>query len=185
MASLAQLNLTESPHVPAELAGYAFISVWIAEVDGGLLFPDDRANGDGWELRAYTSLDSLEPVEGHVLDWIQPRQLDWELIDDYPDWDDIADMVDDDKADELLDDEDMMATLGAAANGTKLGGWPALIQHEISWAPWNEHDAAPTYCLQIDSEESVNLNLWDNGVLHIGLGSIDGKPTWVAETQFM
>ena len=184
MAALAQLNLTESRWIPPELAGIALINLWLAEDGGELVLPDDRPNGDGWELRAYASLDELTQVDGMVLEWIQPRQLDWEIVDDYPDWEDLAETI---ESDEVLRDlsDDVEDLIGAAASGTKLGGWPTLIQSSISWAPWNQHPASPTYCLQVDSEESVNLNLWDSGVLHVGLGSIDGQPIWVTETQFM
>lgn len=34
MASLAQLNLTESPFVPATLSGFALVAVWIADEAG-------------------------------------------------------------------------------------------------------------------------------------------------------
>lgn len=75
--------------------------------------------------------------------------------------------------------------IGSATSGTKLGGWPTLIQSEISWGPNNQHQAAPTYCLQIDSEESVGLSLWDAGIIHVGLGNVPGERVWVVESQSM
>jgi hypothetical protein len=185
MAGVAQLNLTESPYVPSQLEGIALISLWLAVSSDQLYFPDERPNGDGWQLRAYSSLDELVPTEGRVLDWVRPRQLEWESIDDYPDWDDLSTFLDDQQRSERSNLPQIGDALGWAASGTKLGGWPRLIQGDVLWAPGNQHPASPEYCLQVDNEEKVNLGLWDRGVIHIGLGSTAGVPTWVAATQFM
>src|SRR5215213_1190714 len=176
MSALAQLNLSESSFVPAALAGFAFVSVWLAEdSDGYLIVPDERSNGDGWEVRAYRALAELEPTDGPGLDGITPSQLEWQIVDDYPDWEDLVEAVDYDRLQELLEGGESEDVVGASQNGTKLGGWPSLVQSEISWAPNGEHPIAPTYCLQIDTEQRVGLNLWDNGVLHLGLGVENGR----------
>ena len=184
MAGLAQLNVAESPITPPELAGLAFIAVWIAADDEGyLVVPDGRKNGDGWAVRSYDTLDGLVEIQGRVLPGIRPRQLDWEVADDYPGWEDLVDAVEFDRLEGLLAGRNSAEAVGATRSGTKLGGWPTLIQSEIFWAPNNQHPATPTYCFQIGTEESVGLNLWDAGVLHIGLGQDNGHPVWVAESQ--
>ncbi len=183
MASLAQINLTEARFVPPELAGFALVSFWIADDNGFLDRPNDRPNGDGWAVRAYRSLDELHAVDGRVIDGIRPRQLDWEVVEDYPDWDDLVATVDFDSLQGLLGSRDAHEVIGSATSGTKLGGWPRLVQGEIFWAPYNQHPASPVYCFQIDSEERVGLNLWDSGVVHVGVGTVDGERVWVGECQ--
>lgn len=74
MASLAQLDLTQSPFVPPLLAEFKFIAIWIAEEDGDFLAPGklDRPKGEAWELRAYRSVSELVRVDGLVLDHVRP-----------------------------------------------------------------------------------------------------------------
>jgi hypothetical protein len=165
MASLAQLNLTEAAFVPEELAGFALVSVWIADDNGSFDPPDGRPNGDGWVVRAYRSLDELVVVDGRVMDGIRPRQLDWVIVEDYPDWEDLVGATDFAALERLLEGRDAREVIGSATSGTKLGGWPSLIQGEI------------------DSEERVGLNLWDSGLIHVGAGTFDGARVWVAEVQ--
>ena len=186
MIGLAQLNLKESPWVPEILCPYALLALFIAEEEGDLLIPDGRPNGDGWLLRAYQSLDDLSPAFApRPPDWLRPRQLEWQPIEDVPSWEDVGSLVDYRFIEALLGGSDYGDIVGRPHDGTKLGGWPTLIQSEISWAPLNRHPASPAYAFQIDSHEKAGLNLWDGGVLHVGLGQIDGQPVWVAETQQM
>lgn len=86
---------------------------------------------------------------------------------------------------DLLGGGDASDLIGSPAGGTKIGGWPSLIQSEIYWAPYNAHPASPAYAFQVDGEERCGLGLWDGGVIHVGLGSADGRPVWVAESQCM
>ena len=184
MIGLAQLNLAEVPFVSEPLRDQAFISVFIAEQDDYLVLPDDRPNGDGWLVRAYESGSGLVPVVDppRTPEWLRPHSLAWEAIDDMPDWDDLSEMVDLDAIEPWLGGREVEDVLGSPADGTKLGGWPSLIQSQIQW---HDHPAQPSYCFQIDSDEHVGLNLWDRGVLHIGRGAVDGGTVWIAETQFM
>jgi hypothetical protein len=184
MASLAQLNLTEAAFVPAELEGFALILFWISDDDDFLDSPSGGRNGDGWAVRGYRSFDELRVIEGRVMNGIRPRQLDWEVVEDYPDWEDVAGgAVNVDRLQSLLEGRIWYDVIGSATHGTKLGGWPSLIQGEIVWAPNNQHPATPVYCFQIDSEERVGLNLVDSGVIHVGVEIVDGAPVWAAELQ--
>jgi hypothetical protein len=185
MAPLAQLNLTESPYVPPELAQFSLIAVWLAEEDDHFETPDEHPNGSRWAVRAYQSLDDVVGVEGYRLAWVRPREVHWQVIEDYPDWEDVANLVDYERLNDLLAGRDYYDVLGHAADGTKLGGWPNLIQSEIFWGPGGRHPASPRYAFQVDSEERVGLNLWDAGVLYVGLGAQHGQPVWVAASQFM
>jgi hypothetical protein len=183
MASLAQVNLTEALFKPPALAGSALIACWIAEEGGIPVSPDDRPNGDGWAVRAYGALDELRLVDGQVLEGVRPRQLDWDLVEDYPDWEDLVEAVDLDRLERLLEGREAADVIGSATSGMKLGGWPTLIQSEIFWGRINQHPATPDYCFQLDSEESVGLNLWDSGIIHVGVGTVAGERVWVAESQ--
>ena len=71
--------------------------------------------------------------------------------------------------------------IGAAAVGTKVGGWPSLIQSEVWWP--QSAGETPDFAFQIDSDEDAGLNLWDNGVLHVGRTRAPGSAAWVAEVQ--
>ena len=187
MAGLAQFNLAEAPYVPDGLKGLAFVTLFVSEDGDGLMIPDQHPNGEGWLLRTYSSLVGLVDVRSpcEPAGWLRPRDLRWELAEDIPDWEDLVGVADYRQVEALLDGKEVGDVVGRPADGTKLGGWPTLIQSEISWAPMNRHPANPTYCLQIDSEEKVGLNLWDGVVIHIGRGELDGRVVWVAETQFM
>jgi hypothetical protein len=186
MSGLAQLHLAESPWRPPELDGLSLVTLFIA-IDGGVpLPPDDRPNGDGWELRVYRSTDELVDTAGPAFDGVRPNVLRWELVDDWPGYDDLLNEVDADELDPVLDGREPEDVIGATVEGgAKLGGWPTIIQSEIYWAAHNEHPADPIFCLEIDSAPDLGLHLWDGGVLHIGAGRLDGQRVWVAESQSM
>jgi uncharacterized protein YwqG len=190
MAGLAQVNLSEVPYVPDGLRGLAFLTLYISEDGYGLMIPDGHPNGEGWLLRTYPSLEGLVEVRSprEPAGWLRPRDLRWESVEDMPASEDLEDLVgvaDYRQVEALLAGQEVQDVIGRPADGTKLGGWPTLIQSEINWAPLNQHPAKPSYCFQIDSEEKVGLNLWDGGVIHIGRGEQDGRAVWVAETQFL
>ena len=59
MLPLAQINLTELPFKPKGLEDYAWISLFVDEEET----PFDEAQGNGWVMRAYKSLDELVPLK--------------------------------------------------------------------------------------------------------------------------
>ena len=110
----------------------------------------DKANGDGWMLRAYPSLEGLVPIVPPAdIGYLKPFPIRWELIeDDFPCWDDVSIPLPpdiDENYHELFDNQYC----------TKVGGWPSLVQSEIFWAPLNQHPANPEYVLQIDSASNA------------------------------
>jgi hypothetical protein len=176
MAPLVQLDLREVPVVPEALAGIALITVFLATNDDQWALPDGP-NDEDWLLRAYSGVDGLVAIDAPALhSALRPRALIWERVDDYPGYEDLADLVDADVLERLLGEREPEEAIGATVDGTKIGGWPSLIQSEISW-PGGE---AATFALQVDSDGSVGLNLWDGGVLHVGR-TVAGE--WVAEVQ--
>jgi hypothetical protein len=186
MVGITQLNLRDAPFVPAELEGIGLLALFLAEDDDdGLVVPDGRPNGDGWLLMTCgpeVELIEAKPVQ---LRGLRPRPIAWELIDDLPAWDDIAMTPEGEAIEALLEDEEYEAAVGSAKEGTKLGGWPSLIQGEVTWSPAGDPAPNVSFCLQFDSDETVGLNLWDSGVIHIGRAVDGGRVIWVAESQFM
>jgi hypothetical protein len=59
MLPLCQLNLTEMPFVPPNLNDVCLITVFISAIS----LSADAENGDGWQLRAYPSLDGWVQIE--------------------------------------------------------------------------------------------------------------------------
>src|ERR1700688_1210882 len=101
MAPIAQLNVRESPFVPAALDDVALLTVFAANVPltGG------EANGEGWLVRAYPALDGLfslaMPAEAHAplteIGCERPLKalpIRYSLLAaDFPDWPDVPDDV--------------------------------------------------------------------------------------------
>jgi uncharacterized protein YwqG len=185
MAGLAQLNLAAAPWRPPQLEGIAAVTIFVARDDDTFAVPAGPS-GDGWLLRAYPSLDGLVhlavPRGGNAG---RPRRLSWEAVQDLPAYDDLVNLVDADLLERLLDGREVEDAIGGPTSGTKLGGWPSLIQSEIEWSDASGGPARePVFCLQVDSSEEATLNLWDGGVLYVGRRPGPGSPEWVAEAQF-
>ena len=174
MIPLCQLNLAEAPYIPTNLEDVSLLTIFISAVT----LPLDTPNGDGWELRAYSSLQGLtEIVEPDHDRPIRPFPIRWELIEeDYPGWEDVAIELPEDIEDDYYD-------LFETQDYSKIGGWPSLIQGEIYWAPFNRHPAAPEYVLQIDSEEKASWMWGDTGTGYFGRGTGKAKNTWTMSWQ--
>ena len=185
MVGLAQLNVADAPAVPDALRDIALLTVFIGLDGEALEIPDGRANGDGWLVRSYPGLDDLAAINDPPAPaWLRRRLLAWDRIEDLPALEDLLDIVDGEALDRLLDGGDFGTAVGSPASGTKLGGWPDLIQGEIAW---HSQPAAgsPEFCLQIDSDERLGLNLWDGGAIYLGRQTAGGSAGWIASAQFM
>jgi hypothetical protein len=186
MAPVCQINCGELPYRPPQLDDVALLALFVALDDQG--WPDltvDAPNGRGWLLRAYETTRELVPVEEPELSkWIRPYPSRWELIaEDHPDWEDACRVLDEATIERLVD-IDYRALVGGAATGTKVGGWPALIQAEIFWAPGNQHPADPEYVFQVDGESKPGLSWGDRGILYIGRGT-QAVDVWTIAWQQM
>lgn len=175
MLPLCQFNLTEIPYRPDSLADVALIAVFLSPED----LPLSTANGDQWLLRAYPALEDLVPLARPDERFaIKAQPVRWELVEaDYPTWD-YADALN--IPDSLKwDYDDIFET----QDGTKIGGWPATIQSEIYWAPFNQHAAQPEYVFQVASEEAADWQWGDAGTGYFGRGTGDMRHVWTFEWQ--
>jgi hypothetical protein len=173
MAPVCQINVAELPNRPSLLEDVSFLALFISLDDQG--WPDlpiGAPNGEGWLLRAYTTANDLVPVEEpDPPKWIRPLPGRWEPIAaDYPDWDDATRVLEETTIAQL-DGAEYRTFIGGPVHGTKVGGWPALIQAEIFWAPWNRHPAHPEYVFQVDGESTTGSSWGDRGTLYIGRGT--------------
>lgn len=183
MAGIAQINLRELPYVPEALADVALLTLFIDVSDGELSPPSDAPNGDRWLIRAYGDLADLRPVDGVTAPAVKPFPLRWERTDaDVPSWEDAVSVLSAAELDAVGDDYDEL--IGRPEDGLKVGGWPTLIQGEITWAHGDGHPARPEFVLQVDSDVKTGLAWGDAGVLYIGRGATD-RDVWVLEWQCM
>lgn len=174
MIPLCQLNLTEAPYVPPTLQDIVLLTVFIATPQ----LPIDTANGEGWELRAYSSLENLTEIVAPKYDSaIQPFPISWQLIEeDYASWEDVAIPLPEEIEEDYND-------LFKVADCSKIGGWPNLIQGELEWAPFNRHPANPTYTFQIQSEAKAHWMWGDTGIGYFGRGTGQAKDVWTLTWQ--
>jgi len=188
MAPIAQLNLREATFVPPALADIALLTVFF----GPDVFSSDSENGDGWLVRAYPVLDELRAIDVPAAPVESLRESRYQsdapvrampiryrsLAADFPDWDDVPPELD---IPEAIDDS--WYDHFGAHEGSKLGGWPSLIQSEIYWAPMNEHPANPEYVFQIDSVPKAKFELVAGGVCYFGRGTGNARNVWTFTTQ--
>src|SRR5262249_36447153 len=113
-------------------------------------------NGHNWCLRAYPSLEGLQPM---VMPSNAPKvRKGFECR-----WEECAD---------------------ARAARTRIGGKPTEIQAEPGW-DYRKHPGAPAFCLQINSEEKVGLAWGDAGMLYLARGTSAGcQDQWFLDIQF-
>jgi hypothetical protein len=185
MLPIVQLNLRDAPYVPPSLSDLDVLAVFF----GRGVLPTDTPNGDGWLVRAYPNVGALctleesEDARRAVSEMsgagrpIRPYPISYRILArDFPDWPD----VDIDIPDRISDNwEDHFG----AARGCKLGGWPNLLQAEISWAPYNEHPANPEFVLQIDAVPKANWTCLADTVCYIGRGTGGARDVWAFDWQ--
>lgn len=156
MLPLCQINLDEFAFKPELVNDIALITVFITS--GELPLEGDE-NGTNWCIRAYKTTDDLVPLSQlKVPSPIKPMQMIPEVIEqDFPHWEDCPIPV-------PARFEDNYSELFPNAEGIKFGGWPTLIQGEISWTSATE----PQFAFQVDSVEKARWQWGDNGVAYFG-----------------
>ena len=179
MLPLAQFNLAEMPYCPENLSDIALITVFIDQDE----LPTDTLNGDGWLLRAYSSLEGLVLIQDHPpVSPINPCSIEWELIaEDYPSSDDASNLGISDLMNEHEDEG--YAELFATQQGTKIGGWPFGVQCEVLWPLAVRATATPEYAFQIDTEQEARWMWGDVGFGYFGRGAGDHRDVWAMEWQ--
>jgi hypothetical protein len=175
MQPVAQLNLREAPYVPESLHDVALIAVFFDRE----ATPVDAKNGNGWLLRAYPSLDGLELLKAPAeFERIRGRPARYTLLErDFPDWDDAANLnVPDDLADDWEEEF-------GSAEGSKIGGWPTLLQSEIYWAPNNEHFANPEFAFQLARMDKLKTAIPADSFGYFGRGTGPASGVWTFAWQ--
>jgi len=156
MFPLLQINTSELPFVPQELSETALLVLYLNRDE----FPFDQSHGDGWLIREYTSLNGLEPLPNNDLPLVvKPFPIFWELVeDDTPSWEDSGSVVDGTK--HINADKEASEVFYTEFNRyhqTKVGGYPACIQHEAL-------RANTEFVFQVGSEEKARWMWADNGI---------------------
>ena len=158
LTPLAQFNLTEAPFVPERLKQFKMITVFIDAEE----LPFDRLHGEGWVVRAYNSLEDLVPLKRPDVEFeIKPFPMKWELVENEgPNWEDAWSIADLTEFNYVTDGE--FHDRYENSEKTKLGGFPALIQGELSFG-------LEKYVFQIGTEEKAGWYWGDGGIGYFGL----------------
>jgi uncharacterized protein YwqG len=170
---VCQLNLTAAPAVPPLLQDIALITFFADPESGNMA----KHNGVDWCLRAYPSLNGLAPMVPPAAGPARKRGLEclWEACEDHPNYDDSTRIVPDGFDDSEVELENLART--------KIGGYATSIQSEPWWG-YQEHPAAPEYCLQIASEEKAGLAWGDGGIVYLARGTAEGcRDQWFLDWQ--
>lgn len=151
MFPLLQIRIDELPVIPEQLENVALL-VLFHNMES---HPFDQPHGEGWLIREYATLEGLEllpelatPYRAFPVRWLR-------VNDDAPGWEDAWDILD---LSAVNDDEpasDSFFEDFSRYGGTKVGGYPAEIQHGVG---------LEDFVFQVGSEEKVNWMWADNGI---------------------
>ncbi|HTA40301.1 MAG TPA: hypothetical protein VK760_14555, partial [Candidatus Acidoferrales bacterium] len=175
MQPVVQLNLLQAPYVPENLRDVALIAVFFDRE----AMPVDAKNGDGWLLRAYPNLECLQPLSApSEFEKLRGRPARYALLErDFPDWDDAANLNVSDDLSEGWEDE------FGSTEGSKLGGWPTLLQSEVFWAPNNEHYASPQFAFQLARMDKLKTSIPADSFGYFGRGTSGAGGVWTFAWQ--
>jgi hypothetical protein len=165
MLPLLQVRCDELPHRPDTLKDLALFNVFIDAKALPLRTP--AANGQGWLIRTYTTVDGLryykdEPsAQATGLKHFQIRWIPRE--DDGPTWDGAWEMRPDEirAFSKLPDAIQLHSDRYPNEYGTKVGGWPTYVQGAI--------DLPGRFVFQIASEEKPGWMWGDRGCAYFYL----------------
>ena len=176
---LGQFNLTEAPHVPELLQDISLITVFVSPSENeGERWIEDAMDGDNFAIRAYSSLEGLQPMafpEGYPYASWPGTELVWEQGQDFPTCEDPdrLDPADLDLELEENDEEDLFCLCDSNLRQTKVGGYVSMFGYlqECFWS--EEGDMRPV--LQIMDHPELNLK-WGSmsGGVHIFRGAEPG-----------
>jgi hypothetical protein len=153
MIPLLQVRTDELPYRPEALNGIAMFNVFIGPRELPLDLP--AANGDGWLLRSYQSLDGLAQLAPPAEPRIRPFPVRWHPSDsEGPQWDDAWGLYDLTEFNKLEDAIHLFYDRYKRHLDTKVGGWPSYTQSSIG---------SDDYVFQIGSEEKPQWMWGDNG----------------------
>jgi hypothetical protein len=153
MIPLLQVRTDELPYRPEALEGIALFNVFIGPRELPLDLP--AANGQGWVIRTYPSLEGLSQLAPPAEPQIRSFPVRWHLSStDGPQWDDAWGLYDLSEFNRLNDTVHLFYDRYDQHPHTKVGGWPAYTQSSIG---------SDDYVFQIGSEEKPHWMWGDNG----------------------
>jgi uncharacterized protein YwqG len=169
---VCQLNLTQAPYVPDLLSDVKLVTFFI-DLESEVL---NEENGQDWCLRVFKTLEGLAPLaipEGATV--AQGFEARWMLVEDHPRYDDPDHVV--------PPGFDTSRVTLENVHRTKIGGYASNIQSEPWWG-YRAHPREPRFCMQIDSEDKVDLQWGDRGTLYIARGTAPGhEDSWHLDWQ--
>jgi uncharacterized protein YwqG len=173
MLPLFQLDIKELPHIPKQLKPYDFLTVFISHSPVTSFLSN---NGEGWLIRTYSDKSSLIPITPppQLESKIKPCLITWSRSKkDAPDWEDAWEITDVSPINNTTDGIDLYYERYENFDGTKIGGWPSLIQTELSYP-------SKAFVFQIASEPEADWMWGDAGIGYFGLSE---KGHWMLEWQ--
>lgn len=157
MFCLFRLVVRELPFRPPELEGTELLEVFL----NIRRIPEDTTmNGVGWEIREYSTLEDLVPMERerNAPLMVRDAPVSWILkIDDAPRLDDAQFLLD---LEEIIQDDDAIEEYSDRYNfyhQTKVSGYPFGIQHATD---------LDNFVFQIGADEKAQWMWGDNGVAY-------------------
>ena len=170
MFTLLQVRIDELPYIPPELENTRFLVVFFNREE----IPFDQHHGDGWLIREYDSLEGLEPLpESEEEAMVKDFPIKWDLVeDDAPDWEDAWGLLDLTPINDTEGADEKFFEEYNRYPGTKFGGFPYLIQHELDLGG---------YVFQIGSEDKPGWMWADSGIAYFNKLA-DGE--WMFDCQF-
>jgi len=130
--SVIQIRIAEVPVVPSSIVGAGLITVFADPVGSAL--HEMLENGNGWELRVYSSVDDLVPKNPPIGTFPNPERITWERgNDEGPRWADITLILSEIGHEELAANNEFFEAAALSHRysqhfGTKVGGWPTPCQ---------------------------------------------------------
>jgi len=159
MIPVLQIRVDELPVVPRQLGAVALLALFVTQSRLPIDLPS--ANGEGWVVRTYASLQDLEPVKAPpAAQALRPFQVRWALNENEgPDWLEILQLIAD--PDIGLNDSFFEACKHRYRKYpfTKVGGWPATTQEAM-------HTIGDPFVFQVASEEKPRWMVGDNGNMY-------------------
>lgn len=118
-------------------------------------YPFDKPHGEGWLIREYADIEGLKPLP-EIDTPYRSFPIRWhEVNDDASGWEDAWDLLDLSAINADKAATDSFFNDFSRYWGTKVGGYPADIQHRVG---------IEDFVFQVGSEEKVKWMWADNGI---------------------
>lgn len=172
---LCQLNLTEAPYVSEILSDIKLITIFVHP---------EFVDSEYICIRAYKSLEGLIPInvpEGATFN--KGYEVNFELAEDNPQSSDPDLVFPEDVDDPSSNGFDEIVDKFEHKYCSKIGGYASSIQDPPF--TYEDEQARPKFCLQIDSEDKIGLMWGDSGTFYLARGTSKGyEDQFFGEIQF-